>query len=150
MWCDEEAYVLADKMNKAREFRRWLKIEWADLWTSKFDDDIIAEGISLRDYSLLDVDKGEIIHASRDYKPLEFREILEKKLGSEAAGRVDVDPNVGGWKRFAREKLPRRENKTAREAPKIPYDTSQQQRKGGSGWLNQARIRKKVNASLDS
>jgi hypothetical protein len=137
-------------MKDAREFKRWLKIEWADLWKSKFDDEIIAEGISLRDYSLLDVDKGEIIHASRDYKPLKFREILEKNLGGEAAERVDVDPQVGGWKRFARENLPKREKKTARGAPKIPFDLSQQQRKGGSGWLNQARIRKKVKNGLDS
>ncbi len=142
--------MMADKMKDAREFKRWLKIEWADLWKSKFDDEIIAEGISLRDYSLLDVDKGEIIHASRDYKPLKFREILEKNLGGEVTDRVDVDPHVGGWKKFAREKLPRREKKTAREAHKIPFDLSQQQRKGGSGWLNQARIRKKVKTGLDS
>lgn len=142
--------MLTDKMNKAREFRRWLKIEWADLWKSKFDDEIISEGISVKDYSLLDVDRGEIIHASRDYKPLNFREILEKKLGGEVTERVDVDPNVGGWKKFAREQLPLREKKTAREAHKIPFDLSQQQRKGGSGWLNQARIRKKVKAGLGS
>jgi hypothetical protein len=142
--------MLADNMKDAREFRRWLKIEWADLWKSKFDDEIIAEGISLKDYSLLDVDKGEIIHASRDYKPLKFRDILEKNLGGEAAERVDVDPHVGGWRRFAREELPRRGNKTVRRAPKILFDLSQQQRKGGFGWLNQARIRKKVKAGLDS
>ena len=142
--------MLAEKMKDAWEFKRWLKIEWADLWKSKFDHEIIAEGISLRDYSLLDVDKGEIIHASRDYKPLKFREILERNLGGEAAERVDVDPLVGGWKKFARDKLPRREKKTAREGPKIPFDLSQQQRKGGSGWLNQARIHKKVKTGLDS
>ena len=141
---------MSDKMNEAREFRRWLKIEWADLWKRKFDDEIISEGISMKDYSLLDVDRGEIIHASRDYKPLNFREILEKKLGGEVTERVDVDPNVGGWKKFAREQLPLREKKTAREAHKIPFDLGQQQRKGGSGWLNKARIRKKVKAGLDS
>ena len=142
--------MMSDKMNEAREFRRWLKIEWADLWKRKFDDEIISEGISMKDYSLLDVDRGEIIHASRDYKPLNFREILEKKLGGEVTERVDVDPNVGGWKKFAREQLPLREKKTAREAHKIPFDLGQQQRKGGSGWLNKARIRKKVKAGLDS
>ena len=141
---------MAEKMKDAREFRRWLKIEWADLWKSKFDDEIVAEGISLRDYSLLDVDKGEIIHASRDYKPLKYREILEKNLGGEVAERVDVDPKIGGWKKFAREKFPIREKKTPRDAPKIPFDLGQQQRKGGSGWLNQARIHKKVKAGLDS
>lgn len=141
---------MSDKMNKAREIRRWLKIEWAELWKSKFDDEIIAEGVSLRDYSLLDVEKGEIIHASRDYKPLKFREILENKLGSEITERVNVDPKVGGWKKFAREQLPLREKTMAREAHKIPFDLGQQQRKGGSGWLNQARIRKKVKAGQDS
>ena len=140
---------MTDNMKGAREFRKWLKIEWADLWKKKFDDEIVAEGISVRDYSLLGVDRGEIIHASRDYKPLRFREILEKELGSEATERVDVDPNVGGWKRFARENIPRLEKKSSREPPKISFDQSQQQRKGGSGWLNQARIRKKVKAGRD-
>ena len=95
-------------------------------------------------------DSERAVGRSRDYKPLKFREILEKNLGSEATDRVDVDPKVGGWKRFAREELPRREIKTARERPKIPFDLSQQQRKGGSGWRNQARIRKKLKANLDS
>ena len=142
--------MLADTLKEAREFRKWLKIEWADLWKMKFDDEIVAEGISVRDYSLLDVDRGEIIHASRDYKPLKFRDILEKNLGGAATERVDIDPNIGGWTRFARENLPRREKKTVREPPKIPFDLSQQQRKGGSGWLNQVRIRKKVKAGLGS
>jgi len=137
-------------MKDAQEYRKWLKIEWADLWKSKFDDEIIAEGVSVRDYSLLYVDKGEIIQANRDYRPPNFREILERHLGAETTERVDIDPNIGGWKRFAREQLPRREKKTARESPKIPFDTNQQQRKGGSGWRNQARIRKKVKASLVS
>ena len=142
--------MLTDNLKGAREFRKWLKIEWADLWKRKIDDEIVAEGISVRDYSLLDVDRGEIIHASRDYKPLQFREILEKELGSEATERVDVDPNVGGWKRFAKENLPRSEKKPSREPPKTSFDQRQQQRKGGSGWLNQARIRKKVKAGQDS
>ncbi len=147
---EKEVNVLADNLNEAREFRRWLKIEWTDLWKKKFDDNIAAEGISVKDYSLLDVDSGEIIHASRDYKPLKFREILEKNLGGETTDRVDVDPQIGGWKKFARENLPRQEKKTIRERPRISYDASQQQRNGGSGWLNQARIRKKVKAGQDS
>ena len=142
--------MLTDNVKGAREFRKWLKIEWADLWKGKFDDEVVAEGVSVRDYSLLDVDKGEIIHASRDYKPLKFREILEKHLGDEVTERVDVDPSVGGWKKFAREELPRREQKTVREPPKIHHDLSQHQRNGGSGWRNQARIRKKVKAGSGS
>ena len=132
---------------KAKEVRRWLKIEWSDLWQCKHNDELKAEGIAVKDYSLLFVDRGEVIHAIRDYKPLSFREILEKNVGSEYASRVDLDPHVGGWRKFAKQNFPsktgRRHKAESTRAAGIKYDLSQQQRKGGKGWLNKAKILKK-------
>ena len=143
---------MEETWRQAKELRRWLKIEWADLWMSKQDDEIRAEGISVKDYSLLYVDRGEIVHATRDYKPLSFREILEKHVGSEDASRVDLDPEVGGWRKFARQNFPvKGEKKVKRGGPGIKSDLSQRQRKGGAGWRNKSRVwrKKKFNEYLE-
>jgi hypothetical protein len=144
--------LMEETWRQAKELRRWLKIEWADLWRFKQDDEIRAEGVSVKDYSLLYVDRGEIIHATRDYKPLSFREILEKHVGSEDASRVDLDPNVGGWRKFARQNFPvKGEKKVKRRRPGIKSDLGQRQRKGGAGWRNKGRIwrKKRYNDHLE-
>lgn len=131
-----------------KELKQVLKADWARLWMTKREDEVRAEGFSLKNFEKLFVEKGEIIHATRDFKPISFREILEKHVGSEAAGRVDVDPKVGGWGKFARENFPAKTAKQAkRKRPVIKADLSQQQRKGGRGWLNKARIFRKIRNS---
>jgi len=128
---------------RARELRRELKGEWANLWKTKYDDNVRAEEVSSGKFERLFVDRGEIIYATRDYKPLSFREILDRHLGSDVAGKIDLDPAVGGWRKFARENLPRFRPSEGRDRPGGKVDPIQHQRKGGRGWLNRARIRKK-------
>ena len=145
---------MEDSWEKARTLRQWLKVEWADLWKSKIDDKVRAEGVSVKEYTLLFVESGEIIRATRDYKHLSFAKVFERHVGKEKADGLVVDPRVGGWRKFARENFPAKGKikiTTTRKRPKIKVDLSQQQRKGGSGWLNQMRIRRKVrlNASSD-
>ena len=132
---------------RARELRRELKAEWAELWRTKYDDEVRAEDVSPEEYERLFVDCGEIIHATRDYKPLSFREILNLHLGSDLAGRVDPDPSVGGWRKFVTEHF-QKLKPAKREGPKIEVDLNQHQRKRGRGWLNKARIWKKINLSV--
>ena len=132
---------------RARELRRELKTEWAELWSTKYDDEVRAEDVSPEEFERLFVDRGEVIFATRDYKPLSFREILERNLGSEMAGRVSPDPSVGGWRKFVREHLPKPKPVRKRERPRIKVDLTQHQRKGGRGWLNKARIWKKIRLS---
>ena len=119
-----------------------LKVDWAELWKTKHEDEVKAEGVSVQDFESLFVDRGEIIHATRDFKPLSFSEILEKHVGPEKAAGVDVNPRVGGWRKFAKKNFPAKHTK--REKPEVKADLSQQQRKGGSGWLNKARIYRKL------
>lgn len=128
---------------KAQELRKELKAEWSELWRTKLRDQVVAEKMSSKDYQRLFVDKGEVIYATRRFKPLSFREILEKHVGSETASRVSPDPSVGGWRRFAKEQI-EREPRRERMRPKVKADLDQQQRKGGSGWLNQSRIWRKT------
>ena len=138
-----------DRWARVKELRQMLKTDWANLWKTKHEDEIKAEGISVEDFEMLFVDRGEIIHATRDFKPLSFREILEKHVGSEDASRVDIDPNVGGWRKFAKQNFPARRRQSKRERPKVKVDLSQHQRKAGKGWLNKARIYKKMRRSRE-
>jgi len=132
---------------QVRELRRELKTEWAKLWMTKYDDNVRAEGVSPKEYDRLFVDRGEVIHATRDYKPLSFRDILEGHLGSDLVRRVDPDPVVGGWRKFVREHLLKPRLLKRRERPRIKVDLTQHQRKGGAGWLNRARTWKKISLS---
>ena len=43
---------------RARELRRELKADWAELWRTKLDDEVRAEDISPRVYEKLFVDTG--------------------------------------------------------------------------------------------
>jgi hypothetical protein len=55
-----------------------LKVQWKTLWQERFDDKLRAEDAATDDYSRLFVDKGTVIHATRDFKALNFKEILEQ------------------------------------------------------------------------
>ena len=137
---------MLESWERARELRQELKAEWAQLWMTKYDDEVRAEGVSCDEFERLFVDRGEIIHATRDYRSLSFRDILEKHIGSDVAAKAYPDPAVGGWSKFVKEHL-RRHKSVKRGRPKVKVDLSQQQRKSGSGWLNKARMRKKIRQS---
>ena len=55
-----------------------LKAQWKLLWSERFDDRVRAEGVSVNDYAILDVEKGTIIHATKDFKILNLKQILGK------------------------------------------------------------------------
>lgn len=130
------------KWSEIQLFREDLKNDWNELWNSKFYDNLKGESVSKKRYENLFVDQGEIIFASRDYKPLTFQEILEKHLGSDTAKSAFPDPVTGGWRKFAQTKIPKKITKK-RKRPEIKIDENQHQRKGGNGWLNKNRIKRK-------
>ncbi|NWG11516.1 hypothetical protein HXY33_07230 [Candidatus Bathyarchaeota archaeon] len=116
-----------------------LKIQWRNLWRERIDDKVKAEGIANNDYAKLFVEKGTVIFATRNFKILNFRDILELN------GIVDVDklippnPHVGGWGKFIRTVVatqkPHRRNR--RVLQYIDFKKEQQQlKKGGRGWLH--------------
>jgi len=61
-----------------KEFVEELKVEWKRLWSERLDDKMRAEGIAVNNYGSLFIDKGTVIHATRDFKALNFKEILER------------------------------------------------------------------------
>lgn len=115
-----------------------LKAQWKMLWRERIDDKVRAEGIANRDYSMLFVERGLVIVATKDYKPLNFVEILQQHIPVEVSDRVvPPHPSVGGWRRFVRDHISKRRGFTKRGRP-IPGEVKlrkrQQVKKGG--WLH--------------
>ena len=79
-----------------------LREEWKNMWRSRFDVKVRAEGIADRTYDRLFVDRGAILFATRKYKPVEFREVLEKYMSTYDVDTVVPDPNRGGIGKFIR------------------------------------------------
>jgi hypothetical protein len=116
-----------------------LRSLWKSLWLDRIDDKVKAEGIASEDYSSLFVDRGTVIVATRDFKPLDFVEILERHKPSEISNAVPPSPRVGGWGKFMRDFVgkQRRFSKRGRPVPSKPERKGNQQRKkGGRGWLH--------------
>lgn len=119
------------------EFGRKLKEEWTLLWRERFDDRVRAEGVAVRDYPLLFMDRGLVIFASRNANVPSFSEIIQFWTSQGVA--YCPSPTVGGWGKFIRTELRKvthlRAAKFARDQPKSK-SVKQQLKKGGRGWLH--------------
>jgi hypothetical protein len=115
-----------------------LKVEWKRLWLERLDDKVRAEGVAVKDYSTLFVDKGLIIHATRDCKPLNFKEILDQHKIENPDRYVPPSPEVGGWNKFVKTNITNQKPKK-REKPEL-IDKSKNKKntpkKSGRGWLH--------------
>jgi hypothetical protein len=120
---------------KAEEIRA----EWKLLWQSRIDDKVRAEGMADRCFSLLSVERGTVISATRDYKELSLKEIFRSHEIENVEQVIGPHPSVGGWTKFARTVL----NKQARvhqfraESQLERQVKNAQLKKGGRGWLHQ-------------
>jgi len=113
--------------------------EWRLLWRDRIDDKVRAEGMANRDYSLLFVDRGTVIVATRDFKPLNLKEILLLHEIENVERIVPPHPSVGGWGKFARNIL-NRQRRARKWKPPEPRrknrEKNLQLKKGGRGWLH--------------
>lgn len=123
------------KLELVEELRR----DWRSLWRERIDDKFRAEAIAKRDYERLFVEKGTVIFATRKFKMLNFREILQLH------GLVDVDrlvppsPVVGGWGKFIRTFIVNQPSskRVKRTQMHVCEEKKRQQlKKGGRGWLH--------------
>ena len=112
--------------------------EWRVLWRDRIDDKVRAEGIANQDYSLLFVERGTVIIATRDFKPLDLREILRLHEIQNVERVVPPHPSVGGWGKFARTVLDKQKRfrKWKEPAPRRNREKNLQLKKGGRGWLH--------------
>jgi hypothetical protein len=115
-----------------------LKVEWKRLWKERFDDRVRAEGIAVTDYTSLYVDQGTIIHATRDFKALNFKEILERHQVENPERFIQPDPHVGGWNKFIKTEItgPKLQKHKRAESYCPEKKEPQQPKKGGRGWLH--------------
>lgn len=118
-----------------KAFIEELKRQWSLLWTERIDDKVKAEGIASKDFSLLFVDRGTVIMATRDYKPLDFKQILQEHKLEQMESMVSPNPAVGGWGRFAREVFCRKREDKHPSFQKVRR-LNGSQKKGGKGWLH--------------
>jgi hypothetical protein len=108
--------------------------QWRRMWRERVDDRVRAEGIAAQDYDKLFVERGTVVLATRNFKFLTLRGILEQHKIVNVDPFVQANPHTGGWKRFGRANAYRRLN--ALPEPKTEVDNSRQLKKGGRGWLH--------------
>jgi len=117
-----------------------VKEEWSLLWCDRINDKVRAEGVANRDYPSLFVDRGTVIIATRDFKPLDLKEILRLHRVQNAEGSDPPHPSLGGWGKFARTVLnkQRRSRKPMAEefVLRRKHEENLQLKKGGRGWLH--------------
>jgi len=115
----------------------YIKQEWKTLWAQKIEDRWIAEDIADREYAVLFMNQGDIIWATRDFKPLQFYGILERHEKAIGKRIRPIDPKVGGWGKFVREEIRKSRQKEKAEFEESPKPRSRGPiKKGGRGWLH--------------
>ena len=80
-----------------REMVEELRVQWKKLWQERVDDKVRAEGVATANYCELFIEQGTIIHATRTFKALNFKEILEQHQIENAERYIPPNPQVGGW-----------------------------------------------------
>ena len=122
-----------------KEYVEELKIEWKRLWSERLDDRVRAEGIAVNDYSSLFIDKGTVIHATRDFKALNFKDILEQHEVQNAERYIPPNPQVGGWGKFVKENIATQNSAKKKKSAEFfgkQKNEKSQQKKSGRGWLH--------------
>ena len=115
-----------------------IKVQWKSLWQERVDDKVRAEGIATSDYTKLYVEKGTVIHATRSFKALSFKEILEKNQVENSERYIPPSPQAGGWAKFIKTSITVNKPERHRRARLYvePVREKQQPKKGGRGWLH--------------
>jgi hypothetical protein len=118
-----------------------LKVQWKLLWSQRFEDKVRAEGVSTSEYVALSVEQGTIIHATKDFKALNFKEILQNNLVENPERYIQPDVNTGGWKKFIKtdintRKSLRNDYSSTLNEKKSEKSPKQHPKKGGRGWLH--------------
>jgi hypothetical protein len=114
-----QSKVSVSKLDAQKALIEELKAQWKLLWRERFDDRVRAEGVSVNDYAILDVEKGTIIYATKDFKILTLKQILEKYLVESPERYVQPDIHVGGWSKFIKTEINGKAAKGSRAAAYI-------------------------------
>jgi hypothetical protein len=125
---------------KEKVFVDELRDEWKRLWNERLNDKVRAEGVAVDNYDSLFIDRGTVIHATRDFKALNFKDILKQHEVENAERYIQPDPAVGGWNKFVKDNItkqpPRKRRKTEDELQVKAQKDKPQLKKSGRGWLH--------------
>jgi hypothetical protein len=115
-----------------------IKEEWKTLWKNHINDKVRAEGSANKTYSLLFVEQGTIIKATRDYKALELKEILRLHKIQNIERALGPHPSVGGYRKFAKQVLNKQNRNRSLEKDLLNQNLQKytQRKKCGRGWLH--------------
>jgi hypothetical protein len=116
-----------------------VKSQWKRMWRERIDDPERAESIANTDFDKLFVERGMVVLATRSFKLVTLREILEQYKVADAERHVPPSKHVGGWGRFVRTRLPRYESERQRRGFAVSEGMGKKQqlkKKGGRGWLH--------------
>ena len=135
----DNTVVTNDCAEAARVKAEEVKSEWKSLWRSRIDDKVRAEGMADRSFSLLGVERGTVIMATRDFKALNLRAILRSHNVENVEQVFGPSPSDGGWAKFAKTVLNKQTHAQEFQAETLPksHGQSAQLKKGGRGWLHQ-------------
>jgi hypothetical protein len=109
------------------------------LWRERIDDHVRAEGVANEDYSELFVERGTVILATRNFKLMDFKDVLERHGIVDFHRHVPADPRVGGWGKFVRTAIAGQVSarRVKRAAAYVDEPRQRQHlKKGGRGWLH--------------
>lgn len=117
-----------------------IKDQWRSLWRNRIDDKVRAEGIADKDFSLLFVDRGTVIVATKDFKPLNLKEIF-REHGLKNLEKFRSPPSSeGGYRKFGKTVLNKqsraRKWKATQSNRQGKRGKRQQKKNGGRGWLH--------------
>ncbi len=130
---------LLEVSSPQKELVEELKVHWKKLWQDRVDDKVRAEGIAAAEYSNLFIEKGTIIHATRDYKALSFKEILDQHMVANAERFIPPPVQVGGWGKFVKVNITGQQQRQRNKRALLYCEDKreiQQPKKGGRGWLH--------------
>jgi hypothetical protein len=115
-----------------------VKTQWKRMWRERIDDHVRAEGVACEGYDKLYVERGTVITATRNFKLLSLREILEQHKVDNAERFVSPSPQVGGWGKFIRNNIVTVASRRSRRREVVLENERRPQhlKKGGRGWLH--------------
>jgi hypothetical protein len=121
-----------------KEIVEEIKVEWKRLWRERRDDKVRAEGVAVNDYNQLFVDRGTIIHATRDFKALNFKDILKQHQVPNPDRYVPPNPFVGGWNKFIKDNVFSGKHCKKQSVDRVFEEkkVKQQSKKSDRGWLH--------------
>ena len=129
--------TINNKIISEKEVVNELREKWRQLWNNRRDDSLKAESIATQTYPSLFVERGTVIHASRDFKPLSFKEILNSHQIDNYGRYLQLTPEIGGWGKFVKTHI-RTQKKPLRKHNLIRHELKKEMTKSNkkkSGWL---------------